>query len=341
MTDLCIRESRIVNAVFYCEKVGFLLYIGTVLIKPEGMMISVDKLTFLYSLKTHAGLENLSFELPQRAYMAVVGRNGSGKSTLFRLLTGQFLPQQGNIEINGWNTRTQRSRIRRIIGTVFQSPSLDGELSVLENLNIHGQLYGLQGQHLKNRVQKVLEGTDLKTRLNDKVCLLSGGLARQVELAKCLLSEPSVVFLDEPTSGLDPVARTRFLNILSNIRDIYGVTICMTTHVASDVEQVDHVLVLSSGSRVAFETPEKLREGMPENMVILHLLPTTDDQAICETLRKDYDLSVDRYPNEIRFPLIPSRVSLDRVFEQYGSNIARVSAKKTDMEDVLLRQIKG
>jgi ABC-2 type transport system ATP-binding protein len=133
---------------------------------------------------TRKALSDVSFDVRRGEIFALLGPNGGGKTTLFKILATSIAPTSGTARIFGYDVHTQADEVRRRIGIVFQNPSLDKKLTVLENLRYHGQLYGLRGKELNSRVQEMMERLAVADRANHMVETLSGGLARRVELAK-------------------------------------------------------------------------------------------------------------------------------------------------------------
>jgi len=229
-------------------------------------MISIKNLSHVYpgSRKNppRTAIADITLEVEDGAFCILSGPNGSGKSTLFRILCGMTKPSRGEVIIAGFDLARDPDGVRGALGVVFQSPAVDKYLSVQENLDLHADLYGLKGAERVERFTEALAWTDLKDRLNDRVETLSGGLARQVELAKCLLTRPRVLLLDEPTTGLDPNSRRNFLSALHRIQKERGMTVLMTSHIFSEAEDVDRVAVMKGGHLLAFDTPAALRRQL-------------------------------------------------------------------------------
>jgi ABC-2 type transport system ATP-binding protein len=178
-----------------------------------------------------------------------------------------LVPTSGTAAILGFDIRTHADEVRQRIGVVFQSPSLDKKLTVLENLKYHGQLYGIHGSRLKARVAEMMERLGVADRANHLVETLSGGLARRVELAKGLLHQPQLLILDEPSVGLDPGARHDLWLYLQKLREKEGVTILVTTHLIDEGDRSDRVLVLNLGKIVAFDTPTALKDQIGGDVI--------------------------------------------------------------------------
>ena len=145
---------------------------------------AVQAFDLVHEYGTRRALDGVSFEVQRGEIFALLGPNGGGKTTLFRILSTALLPSGGTAQIFGHDIRKEADAVRRRIGVVFQSPSLDKKLTVLENLRYHGQIYGLTGAALSSRVQEMMDRLAIADRAKSLVETLSGGLARRVELAK-------------------------------------------------------------------------------------------------------------------------------------------------------------
>jgi ABC-2 type transport system ATP-binding protein len=201
----------------------------------------------------------VSLQVQRGSLFALLGPNGGGKTTLFRILTTLLRPTSGQAFIDGRDVVREREEVRRQIGVVFQRPSLDGKLSVLENLTHQGHLYGLSGASLRARCDELIARFGLADRARERVEKLSGGMQRRVEVAKSLLHRPSLLILDEPTTGLDPGARAGLLDYLQELRASDGVTCLLTTHLMDEAEKCGQVAILDRGRLVASGAPAELK----------------------------------------------------------------------------------
>jgi ABC-2 type transport system ATP-binding protein len=178
--------------------------------------------------------------------------------------------------------------VRRQIGVVFQRPSLDGKLSVLENLTHQGHLYGLSGAPLRARCDELLSRFGLADRHGERVEKLSGGMQRRVEVAKSLLHRPEVLILDEPTTGLDPGARAGLLDYLLELRTADGVTCLLTTHLMDEAEKCDEVAILDRGRLVAAGSPAELKSRIGGDVLTVSARePGALAQKACERFAVD------------------------------------------------------
>ncbi|HEX9256517.1 MAG TPA: ATP-binding cassette domain-containing protein, partial [Candidatus Angelobacter sp.] len=179
-------------------------------------VIRVEDIRHSYGKRT--ALKGISFDVATGEIFGLLGPNGSGKTTLFRILSTLMLPTSGHALVSGFDSTRQPDEVRRRIGVVFQSKSVDLKLTAAENLWHQGHLYGLRGATLKSRIREMLERVALADRAKDKVETFSGGMQHRVELAKGLMHRPSVLLLDEPTTGLDPGARRDLWIYLDELR---------------------------------------------------------------------------------------------------------------------------
>jgi ABC-2 type transport system ATP-binding protein len=195
---------------------------------PSDAVVEVSALSHNYGER--AALKNLTFSVKPGEIFGLLGPNGGGKTTTFRILSTLIRPSGGTARILGFDVLSQPQEVRRRIGVVFQSPSLDKKLTAYENLRHQGHLYGLSGVKLSERIALLLERVKLADRAAEYVESFSGGMRRRVELAKGLLHAPQVLLLDEPSTGLDPGARRDLWQYLQELSRNEGVTSILTTH---------------------------------------------------------------------------------------------------------------
>lgn len=304
-------------------------------------MIQINSLTHTYpgsrKQAPRTALDNLSLSVREGEFAILSGPNGSGKSTLFRILCGLALPSSGSVQIGGIDLLAQPEKVRRILGVVFQNPAVDKHLSVIENLRIHADLYGIKGADFSRHCDEALGWTDLADRLNQRVETLSGGLARQVELAKVLMTRPQVLLLDEPTTGLDPASRRNFLAALQKVQRDRGITVLMTSHVFSEAEDVDRVAIMRDGKLLAFDSPQALKAMIGTEMVVVQ--PMGDAEELAAILRAELGLAVRRHGDELRLEETENGEGLpmlESILERWRGQIKSISIKQPDLEDVFV-----
>jgi ABC-2 type transport system ATP-binding protein len=204
-----------------------------------------------------AGLE-LSVE-PGEVY-GLLGPNGAGKTTVIKMLTTLLPPTAGTALIDGHDIRKQPGLVRRSIGYVPQMLSADGALTGAENLLIMGKLYDIPGRELHARVDEALAYMGLSDSAGNIVRTYSGGMIRRLEIAQSLLHRPQVLFLDEPTVGLDPAARLAVWDYIERLKQDFGTTILLTTHLMEEAEELcARLMIMHHGATVAQGTPAELK----------------------------------------------------------------------------------
>ena len=222
-------------------------------------MIRVEHLTKSFG-EIHA-VRDVSFEVGKGEIFAFLGPNGAGKTTTIKMLTTLLRPTSGKVEIDGLDPARQQNEVRKRFGIVFQDPSLDDELSALENLDLHGVLYHVPRKIRVERSENLLKLFELWDRRNDPVKQFSGGMRRRLEIARGLLHTPKIIFLDEPTLGLDPQTRNQLWAQVKKLNEAESVTVFLTTHYMDEAERVAHrIAIIDHGAIVAQGTPAELRQ---------------------------------------------------------------------------------
>jgi ABC-2 type transport system ATP-binding protein len=207
-------------------------------------------------------LDSLDLDVPPGALVGLLGPNGAGKTTAMLLLATLLAPTRGSARIFGHDTVRERRAVRRRLGLVFQETSVDGLLTVEENLRFAGRLAGLGGRELRGAVATAIERAGLGPRAREPVGRLSGGWRRLADIARATLHRPDLLILDEPTVGLDPEHRELVWRILAGERRERGTTILFSTHYLSEAEPAERVVLLSRGRAVANDTPAALRAAV-------------------------------------------------------------------------------
>ncbi len=228
---------------------------------------------------------------------------------------------------------THRDEIRKRIGVVFQSPSLDKQLTAEENLRHHGHLYGLRGQELQSRMDQMLSRFNLTDRRREYVQSFSGGMRRRVELAKGLLSRPQILLLDEPSTGLDPAARIDMWRFLNEVRSQDGVTILLTTHLMDEGDKCDRLAILEQGQLRACDTPATLKERIGGDVITLI---THDPAALKTALRERLNIDAQPLDNIVRIERPRAHEFIPHLVESLPGLIDSVSLSKPTLEDVFI-----
>lgn len=207
-------------------------------------------------------VDHISFAVPEGQIFAFLGPNGAGKTTTIKMLTTVLQPTSGLARVDGHDPARESRQVRRSFGIVFQDPSLDNELTAVENMDLHGILYGVPSVERRQRIESLLRFVELWDRRSDYVKFYSGGMRRRLEIARALLHKPKILFLDEPTLGLDPQTRNHIWTFVQSLSKDEKVTVFFTTHHMEEAERVaDQVAVIDHGKIVAQGSPDALKES--------------------------------------------------------------------------------
>jgi ABC-2 type transport system ATP-binding protein len=294
-------------------------------------VVQIHSLTHAYGDRT--ALSNLSLEVRQAEIFGFLGPNGSGKTTLFRILSTLLTPQQGRVAILGMDLASQCHEIRRQIGVVFQSPSLDKQLTAEENLRHQGHLYGLSGADLERRIDEMLGRVGLSERPREYVGNFSGGMRRRVELAKGLLHRPRMLLLDEPSTGLDPRARIDLWRYLREIQS-QGVTVLATTHLMEEAEHCSRLAIMDRGRLVACDSPERLKEQIGGD--VISLTAAQDAPALAAAVTQRFNLQAKALQGLVRIEIQRAHEFIPQLVEAFPGAIRSVSLGKPTLEDVFV-----
>ena len=213
-------------------------------------------------------VNDLSFTIESGEMFGLLGPNGAGKSTTIRMLTTLTKPSDGRVEVAGYDVVRQPLQVKQNIGVVLQQTSVDMDLTVWENMELHGRMHHIPTQKRQQDIDRWLEYVELHQRRDSLVKTLSGGMKRRLQIARSLLHEPKILFLDEPTVGLDPQTRRRLWEIILDLNK-QGMTMLLTTHYMDEVEYLcDRIGIMDAGKLIELGTLEELRSKHGEGLVM-------------------------------------------------------------------------
>jgi ABC-2 type transport system ATP-binding protein len=276
-------------------------------------------------------LTEISFDVRRQAFFALLGPNGAGKTTLLHILCSILRPDSGTVRIGGVDVIAHPTRARRDIGMVFQEPSLDDRLTVRENLNFHGLIYGVPGSLRRQRIEALLALVELTEWQDRLVRTLSSGMKRRVEIARALMHDARILFLDEPTTGLDAQSRTRIWQYIGQIRRQREITVVVTTHYIEEVEPCDQVCIIDRSKILAMDAPDVLKRAHGQQL--LRVIPR--DEAVSAEIAATSADGIVQSENEI---VIKSTgdAFVEAFLTRYGSRIRRLTVEEPSLESVFL-----
>ena len=296
-------------------------------------MIAVDHLTHRYG--DRVALADVSFEVKKGEIFGLLGPNGGGKSTLFRILSTMMVPTEGRAVIAGFDVAKEPGKVRRTVGVVFQTQSLDKALTVEENLRAQGHLHGLSGALLRERMESAMERLGLLDRRKDLVETLSGGLRRRVEIAKALLHRPQVLLMDEASTGLDPAARREVSRHVEMLREKDGVTILLTSHILAEAERCDRLVLLHQGKIVAQGSPRELCARIGGDVVVLE---SGESESLAAGISERFRLAPVVRDGQVRVEIANGHRFIAEVVEAFPGMVDSVGLHKPSLEDVFVRE---
>jgi ABC-2 type transport system ATP-binding protein len=203
-------------------------------------------------------VDHISFDVGVGEVFGFLGANGAGKTTAIKILIGLLAPTEGEATVAGFDVRHERQRIRRNIGYMSQRFSLYNDLTLLENIELYGTIYGLGRDEIGRRTGAMLETLGLASHRHELVGGLPLGWKQKLSFSVALLHDPKIVFLDEPTGGVDPITRRQFWELIYAAA-ARGTTVFVTTHYMDEAEYCDRVSIMVDGRIAALGTPGELK----------------------------------------------------------------------------------
>jgi ABC-2 type transport system ATP-binding protein len=247
-------------------------------------VISVQDLVKRYKKADRNAVDGISFDVQAGEFFALLGPNGAGKTTTISILTTTLTPTSGAARIDGRDIVRESSAVRRIVGIIFQRPSLDMNLTAEENVRFHAILYrlypyapsyALMPADYRKQVTELADLLGIGGEMGKPMKTFSGGMRRKLEIVRSLIHRPKVLFLDEPTAGLDVPSRRTLWEYIGTIRRESGTTIFLTTHYLEEAEEADHICIIDQGKIVKFGTPIEIKRELVQEYVLVD----TDDRT--------------------------------------------------------------
>jgi len=307
----------------------------------RGFMVETHKLVKRYPNTEEAAVNGIDLNIRRGEIFSLLGPNGAGKTTIISMLCGLLKPTSGEAFVNGYSIDQELLDVKRSLGFVPQDIALYPTLTAHENLRFWGQMYGLGGGHLKERIYAVLEIVGLQDRANDRIESYSGGMKRRINIAVGLLHEPGLIFMDEPTVGIDPQSRRSILDTVMKLNQ-QGMTVLYTTHYMEEAQEIsDRIGIIDHGAFIAIGTLAELTQLVGEHDIItLALSSHHSPPALQQALERiDGVLAVNPENGFIRLLAEDGNASLPAMVaaaNHLGIKITDVAIKEPNLEAVFL-----
>jgi ABC-2 type transport system ATP-binding protein len=278
-------------------------------------------------------VRGVDFDVEVGEVFGFLGPNGAGKTTTINMLCTLVRPSDGSATVAGFDVVRERDDVRRHIGLVFQDPTLDGYLTAAQNLRLHAELYGVQSDLVRPRMEQVMRMVGLWERRNSPVATFSGGMRRRLEIARGLMHSPRVLFLDEPTIGLDPQTRRSIWSYIRELKEREEITIFMTTHYMDEAEWCDRIAIMDHGEIVALEAPETLKAQVGTDRVTIH---TDDNEAAIAALAERFAIEARISEGAVTFGVPGGEEFVPRLFAELDVPIRDISVARPTLDDVFM-----
>jgi ABC-2 type transport system ATP-binding protein len=258
--------------------------------KSSGPAVQIENLTKRFG--DFVAVDRVSLDVAPGEIFGFLGPNGAGKSTTIRILCGLLTPTSGRATVAGFDVATQTDHIKRNIGYMSQKFSLYDDLTVDENIEFFGGVYGLSAERLAARRDYVIQMAGLQDKRDTMTRLLAGGWKQRLALGCAILHEPPILFLDEPTSGVDPIARRDFWELIYQLSQA-GHTIFVTTHYMDEAEYCHRIALMYGGKIIALGSPEELKKSLGEGHLLnLESSDLLGSMTLLQGLRDVLDVAV-------------------------------------------------
>lgn len=283
------------------------------------------------SFGTVHAVKGIDFYVEKGSLFAFLGANGAGKSTTIDMICTLLSPDNGEVTIDGLHLSKDDDKIRSQIGIVFQDSLLDPLLTVKENLELRGALYGMSKEALKKAMKRAAEITDINEFLKRPYGKLSGGQRRRADIARALINTPKILFLDEPTTGLDPQTRKIVWETIRRLQQETGMTVFLTTHYMEEAALADYITIMGKGEILAKGTPIELKQKYASDLLKLKPKERQELAAVLDKSKTEYQFTGEAFTIKLG-----STLDALATIEQCKDLISNVEITNGTMDDVFL-----
>jgi len=285
-------------------------------------------------------VNGISFNVEEGQFFGFLGPNGAGKSTTIKVLTTLLRKTSGSVSVAGIDLDRDAAAIRKLIGVQSQETVVDPDLTGRENLVLAGNLQGMRGRELRERVDSLLELMQLTEVADKRAARYSGGMKKRLDLATTLVHKPRILFLDEPTTGLDPQSRASIWDYLEKLNGDEGITIFLTTQYMEEADRLcKNLAIIDAGKIVASGTPSELKRQVGADTITVSVAPEIKAKAtdVLKSMRSvreviESDGGITAYAQEAGSII----ADIVRTFDEKGVNLKSISFSQPTLDDVFL-----
>ena len=283
-------------------------------------------------------VDKVSFSVKEGEIFGLLGPNGAGKTTTISILSTIIDKTSGNASIYGNDVTHRKDNVRKLIGIVFQDPSLDDELTGMENLDLHARLYGVKGKDKSEIISKVIRLVELEQAAKKQVKTYSGGMKRRLEIARGFIHNPRVLFLDEPTIGLDPQSRRKIWDYIKQLNESEHITIILTTHYMEEADALcNRIAIMDHGKIIKVDTSDKLKDSLGGDII---RVGTDNPKALSSLLKSNKSLKKIRpYDEGLEITVMNGSQAIPKIIDAARGKNVRIdytTLKRPTLEDVFI-----
>lgn len=287
-------------------------------------------------------VDRVSFNVEKGEVFGFLGANGAGKSTTIKMLCGILEPTSGDALVAGYSVMNEPDKVKRSIGYMSQRFSLYDDLTVEENINFFGGVYGLEGDELRQRKKWVLEIANLEGKQKLLTGSLPGGIKQRLALGTAVIHRPGIVFLDEPTSGVDPISRRNFWELINDL-SAEGTTVLVTTHYLEEAEYCNNIILINAGKLIAEGTSKVLKTEYIKNPIFeIECDRVVDALEIME--KQEFVGETSIFGNQIHLIVNNKFENKDQVaslLKRNGITVKRIDQIVPTLEDVFIHLLES
>lgn len=297
--------------------------------------IQVEDLTKRFG--DFVAVDHVNFSVKEGEIFGFLGANGAGKSTTIRMLCAILESTSGTARVGGFDINKEPEMVKANIGYMSQRFSLYEDLTVDENINFYGRVYGLTNGQIEERKEWVLEMANLKGRHKSITGTLPGGWKQRLALGCAVLHRPKIVFLDEPTSGVDPVMRRRFWELINELSG-QGVTVLVTTHFLEEAEYCNNIVLINAGRIIAVGSPKELKENYIKTP-IMEVQCSNVIEAMSLIEKEPWSIETSVFGTHLHVTVpdeAVARQEIKRVLKERGLVVENIDRITPSLEDVFI-----